>query len=66
MVPLVLSQRRDLPDVPKPLTQCFKSRVKAGGTANERVINLLALAEERKLCGQGILKWYGSLQKANS
>ena len=53
-----------LPEVPKRLTNCLKTSVRSGKDANERVINLIALAEERRVCGQGILKWYGGVKQA--
>lgn len=62
-IPLIQSRPPEkLPEIPKPLTKCLKTSARQGKDANERVINLLALAEERKLCGQGIIKWYDGVR----
>ena len=60
----------DLPDPPKPMTKCFKTKLPGNAqgsdqSADARVLATMKENEILKACGKKTLDWYKGVQKAN-
>lgn len=55
-----------LPDPPPTFKRCFVPVKLAGETIEDITRHLYQIAERRRACGDGLLKWYAGVQKANA
>lgn len=58
--------RAVLPDPPPTFKRCFVPVKLAGETIEDITRHLYQIAERRRACGDGLLKWYAGVQKANA
>jgi len=54
----------ELPDIPPHLQKCIDKKAKAGKSADQKVLNEIQSADEKRACMRAILAWYKELQAA--
>lgn len=58
----------ELPDPPPQLRDCIKKGLPTARTksADDKVINAMSWGQEKQICGENLLDWYGGVKRANT